>query len=61
MRSYIFTEREKQVIISFVEGRIEARDRALSVILARLKGFTNLASDVNLYLRLRELVSTKSA
>jgi hypothetical protein len=61
MRSYIFTEREKQVIISFVEGRIDARDRALSVILARLKGFTNLASDVNLYLRLRELVSTKSA
>lgn len=60
MRSYIFTERERQIIISFVEGRINARDRALSVILARFKGFTNLASDVNLYLRLREAVSAAS-
>jgi hypothetical protein len=60
MRTYIFTERERRIINSFLEGRIKAKDRALSVILARFRGFKNLAQDVDLYVRLREAVSTVS-
>jgi len=61
MRSYIFTERERRIIRGFLEGNVKSSDPGLMVIVSRLKGFTNLAEDVELYLRLREAVSTASA
>ena len=57
MRSYIFTDRERRIIKDFLEGRRSVKDRALSVILARVKGFQRLASDVELYLRLRKAIT----
>jgi hypothetical protein len=60
MRSYIFTKREREIIRSFLDGTVERDDPLLMVILSRIKGFTDLRSDVDLYVRLREAVSTTS-
>ena len=57
MRSYIFTDRERRIIRDFLEGRRNIKDRALSVILTRVKSFKYLASDVELYLRLRKAIT----
>ena len=61
MRSYIFTKAERAIVNGFLNGEIERADPRVQVILSRLKAFTNLASDVDLYVRLREAISTTSA
>jgi hypothetical protein len=51
MRSYIFTEKERALLSSFLEGKIMAKDRAFHVIVTRVRHFNELASDVDLYLK----------
>ncbi|MCW4054085.1 MAG: hypothetical protein NWE84_04080 [Candidatus Bathyarchaeota archaeon] len=60
MRSYIFTKSERQTIISFLIGNIPRSDANLVVILSRIKHFTDLSSDVDLYTRLIEVVTTRT-
>jgi len=62
MRSYIFTEKERALIQSFLEGQIGAKDRSLHVTVSRFKHFKDLARDVELYLELgRGLAESKAA
>jgi len=61
MRSYIFTERERTLIRRVLDGRIRLKDRSVDVILSRLRHFEELASDVELYLRLRRLAESEGA
>jgi hypothetical protein len=58
MRSYIFTPKERQVIQGFFEGKVKLGDDIMRQIALRLRTFTDLASDVELYLRLREAITT---
>jgi hypothetical protein len=60
MRSYIFTPKEREVINGFFEGDIEIGDDIMRQIVYRMRTFENLAGDVQLYLRLREAISTSS-
>lgn len=53
MRSYIFTERERQVIAGFFRGEVKASDDIMRQIVARMRSFRDLARDVELYLELR--------
>jgi len=61
MRSYIFTERERTLILRALDKRISLRDRSLDVILSRLRHFKELAGDVQLYIRLRRLAESEGA
>jgi hypothetical protein len=61
MRSYIFTTRERQVIRSFLDSGVKRDDPLLMVVLSRIKGFKNLAMDIELYRRLTEAVAATSA
>lgn len=58
MRSYIFTVTERKVIRGFLEGKAASNDPALEVIRSRIKSFTELASDIELYVTFRKAVST---
>ena len=60
MRTYIFTRRERQIIINFLLGSIPRSDPNLMVILSRIKTFSDLSSDVDLYSRLREAVTAST-
>ena len=60
MRSYIFTPKEKRAIEAFLSGQLPVTDHLLSQVRTRMKQFTRLNSDVDLYLRLREAVSAAS-
>jgi len=61
MRSYIFTERERTLILRVLDKRISLKDRSLDVILSRLRHFKELAGDVELYIRLRRLAESEGA
>jgi len=61
MRSYIFTSKERKVIEGFFAGRVKLGDDIMRQIVARLRGFTDLASDIDLYVRLRKAVATTPA
>jgi len=61
MRSYIFTERERTLILWVLDKRISLKDRSLDVILSRLRHFKELAGDIQLYIRLRRLAESESA
>jgi len=60
MRSYIFTAKERETIAGFFSGEVRRGDDIMRQIVARLRSFQDLASDVELYLRLREAVSAKT-
>jgi hypothetical protein len=60
MRTYIFTKREREIIRSFIEGRLTLKDDAVQVIRSRIKSFSELSSDIELYSRFREAISTIS-
>jgi hypothetical protein len=60
MRSYIFTDKERALLWSFFQGTIGLKDRSLHVILSRVRHFQALSSDVDLYLRIREAITTTS-
>jgi hypothetical protein len=61
MRSYVFTRKEKAAIDAFLRGELPATDHFLSQIRTRLKGFSRLREDVDLYVRLAKAVSAVSA
>lgn len=50
MRTYIFTDRERQVIQSFLNDKIRMNNRDLSKIRSRIKLFNRLRNDIFLYL-----------
>lgn len=61
MRSYIFTEKERVLIVNFLAGHIGAKDRSLHTILSRFRHFKDLAGDVDLYLDLRRRLAKAEA
>jgi hypothetical protein len=60
MRSYIFTVKERETINRFFEGKAKLGDDIMREIVWRLRSFKDLASDVELYIRLRKAISTVS-
>ena len=52
MRTYVFTERERKIIQSYLNTRIKMTDRDLSKIRSRIKCFNRLRNDIFLYLEL---------
>jgi hypothetical protein len=60
MRTYIFTDFERQIIRRFLDGSVSRSDSNLMNILSRIRKFENLSSDVEFYVRLRKAVSTVS-
>jgi len=61
MRSYVFTKAERTVVKRFLNHEVDRTDSRVQVILSRLKAFTDLAADIDLYVRLREAVATRPA
>jgi hypothetical protein len=61
MRSYIFTRKEREAINGFFAGKVKLGDDIMRQIVSRFRSFNGLAGDVELYIRLREAVSTGSA
>jgi hypothetical protein len=60
MRTYIFTEKERKAISGFFNGSTPRDDPALMTVIYRIKSFRNLASDIELYLRLRKTEAASS-
>jgi hypothetical protein len=61
MRSYVFTDRERRILRSFLDGRIPINDPGVEQIRSRIKSFTELRNDIDLYIRFREAITTQSA
>jgi hypothetical protein len=65
MRSYIFTPLERQLLHAWIDGKITLKDIRLKKLLWRIRKFTGVAEDVNLYVtvksRLTEPKTTTSA
>jgi len=61
MRSYIFTAKERALIRRALKKQAARRNTALRVILFRVRHFKELASDVELYIRLRRLAESEGA
>jgi hypothetical protein len=60
MRAYIFTERERAIVERFVNTG--ERSKGLKMIVYRVRNFSKLSADVDLYLRLRSrLAESKPA
>lgn len=53
MRSYIFTERERKILVDLLIGQKVSRVD-VAKIMFRFRRFTQLAKDVELYLAVRE-------
>jgi len=60
MRSYIFTRRERGIVEALLRGEKVSR-LEVAKIMFRLRRFTQLARDVELYLALRRLAESKTA
>ncbi|MGD8565759.1 MAG: hypothetical protein PVF96_05365 [Candidatus Bathyarchaeota archaeon] len=56
MRTYLFTDRERRIIQSFLSGRNKITNRNLSKIRSRTKLFNRLRNDVYLYLELYDRI-----
>jgi len=57
LRTYIFTKREEKIVETFLSGgKVDSVD--IARIRYMVRSFSRLASDVQLYLRLRETVAT---
>jgi len=60
LRTYVFTKREERIVKTFLSGgKVDSMD--IARIRHMVRSFSRLASDVQLYLRLREAISTVSA
>lgn len=57
MRSYIFTPRERTIVTRFLNGDIGANNGDIKQIKSRIRHFVNLPGDIELYLRLREMMT----
>lgn len=53
MRSYIFTEMERRVISGFFQELLTESDNNMAKIKHRLKRYSQLEKDVELYLKLK--------
>jgi hypothetical protein len=53
MRTYIFTDLEKGILRSWLNGEISSGDIRVRKILSRVRLFSELASDLELYLEVR--------
>jgi hypothetical protein len=60
MRSYIFTERERRIVEAMLRGETVSR-LEVAKIRHRLRRFTRLRNDVDLYLALVKLTETETA
>jgi len=54
MRSYIFTEMERRVISRFFDGLLTESETNMAKIKHRVKRYSQLERDVELYLKLKE-------
>jgi hypothetical protein len=61
MRSYIFTKKERQVVKGFLRGEVKPGEDIMRQVILRARSFSNLASDVELYLSLRKTIETRPA
>jgi hypothetical protein len=62
MRSYIFTELERKVLKSWLNGELTLKDVRLQKVLSRVRLFKVLAGDVDLYLAVkRKLAESETA
>lgn len=59
MRSYIFTERERKILIGLLIGE-EISRVDVAKIMFRFRRFSQLAKDVELYLALRKFTESKA-
>jgi hypothetical protein len=59
LRSYIFTERERRIVEAMLKGESVSR-LEVAKINHRIRRFTRLRSDVDIYLALRKLAESKS-
>jgi len=53
MRTYIFTALERKILDRWLNGEITLKDIRLRKILSRIRLFTDLSSDVDLYVAVR--------
>jgi hypothetical protein len=60
MRSYIFTRKERQVVKGFLKGEVKPGEDIMRQVILRARSFSNLASDVELFVRLRKAIGTAS-
>ena len=61
MRTYIFTDRERRIIQSFLGGKIGINDRDLSKTRSRIKLFSRLKDDIFLYLEFYDMLWLRTA
>ena len=61
MRTYIFTDRERRIVQSFLGGKIGITDRGLSKIRSRIKLFSRLKDDIFLYLEFYDMLLLRTA
>ena len=60
MRAYIFTAKERKAVKAFLDGKIPITDHFLSQVRTRMKQFTVLTDDMELYVEFRKAVATDS-
>ena len=51
MRTYIFTDAERVAIQLFLDRKIRSSDARIAHVLSRIRSFSNLSSDVGLYIK----------
>jgi len=61
LRTYIFTDRERRIIQSFLGGKIGINDRDLSKTRSRIKLFSRLKDDIFLYLEFYDMLWLRTA
>jgi uncharacterized protein YjhX (UPF0386 family) len=58
MRTYIFTDRERRILETWLGGgRVEIK--AISQVLSRIKSFNRLGNDIDLYLVAKRRLKAK--
>lgn len=60
MRTYVFTDRERRIIQSFLNRRIRMTDGDLAKIRSRIKHFNRLRNDIFLYLEFYDTLLLKA-
>jgi hypothetical protein len=53
MRTYVFTELERKVLYRWLDGQLTLKDLRLQKVLSRVRLFKTLATDIDLYVRVR--------
>ena len=52
MRTYIFTDAERDAIQLFLARKIRSSDSRVAHVLSRIRNFSDLSSDVRLYIKI---------